>query len=102
MVQVLIVLMACSSLHVQFSILVIVTGGSSGRLCRLYLRQLLTAWLDCRSWTEDNIPRIVDLEGFHFLGCIANTNMDHLTLYTTAVQCCSSFVFASTREDMKC
>ena len=38
-----------------------------GRLDSVDLRQLPTAWLDCWSWTEDNIPRLVELESSHIL-----------------------------------
>ena len=56
-----------------------------------WLTTLLTAWLDCRRWTEDNIPRLVELESFHILDRTAN--MEQLRL--AAQLHCSAAVLSS-------
>ena len=72
-----------------------------GRLDSVDLRQLLTAWLDCRNWTEEYIPRIVDLDRFHMLGRTANLEQLRLAaqLHCSAAVLSSLLVHVKTYVD---
>ena len=62
-----------------------------GRLDSVDLRQLLTAWLDCRNWTEEYIPRVVELESSGSYGKHGAAE----TCCTASLQCCSAAVLSS-------